>query len=132
MQQNPSPSSHSGDSLAGSFVWSGAVGIMGLVALFVAARAGHGIAYDGGLAFFAFAILFVFLMIKRGFDKAEGMLGGGLPLFVRVTVAAAVGYLLHGIAGESAPDKAMLVGVVAGIVVFALLAIVDRIAIRAQ
>jgi len=132
MDQNRNPLSSHGDSMPGSFVWSGAVGIMGLVGLFVAARAGHGIAYDGGLVFFAFAVLFIFLMIKRGYDKAEGQLSGGLPLFVRVAVAVAIGYLLHGISAASAPDQAMLVGVVSAVVVFALLAIVDRIAIRAQ
>jgi len=125
------PTSH-GSILPGSFVWSGAVGIMGLVGLFVAARAGHGIAYDGGLVFFAFAVLFIFLMIKRGFDKAEGLASGGLPLFVRVAVAVAIGYLLHSILAEGAPDQATLAGVVGAVVVFALLAIIDRIAVRAQ
>jgi hypothetical protein len=123
---------HDRAALPGTVVWSGAVAIMGLVALFIAAHAGHGVAYYGGLAFFIFAVLFIFLMIKRGYDKAEGVSSGGLPLFVRVAAAAAIGYLIYGLAGESVPDKAILIGAAAAIVVFALLALVDRIAIRAE
>ncbi|MEX0809137.1 MAG: hypothetical protein WD044_10460 [Dongiaceae bacterium] len=54
------------------WIWCGCVGLMGIAGLFVAARGGASVAYWGGLAFFAFAILFIFLMIKRGFDEAGG------------------------------------------------------------
>jgi hypothetical protein len=124
-------SQHQG-TLPGSFVWCGAVGLMGIVGLFVAARAGHGMPYYGGLTFFVFAVLFVFLMIKRGFDRAEGLVPGGLPLFVRTGAAVAIGYLLHGLAAESLSDQATLIGVAAAVVVFAILAAIDRIAIRAE
>ena len=130
-QTQPAESDHRSD-LPDSFIYAGAVGVMGLVALFLAARAGHGAAYSGGLTFFAFAVLFIFLMIKRGFDKSEGIKSGGLPLFVRVAAAVAFGYLLYGIVADQAPDQATLVGVIAAVVVFALLAIIDRIAIRAE
>jgi hypothetical protein len=123
---------HDRAALPGSFVWSGAVAIMGLVALFIAAHAGHGVAYYGGLTFFVFAVLFIFLMIKHGYDKAEGVGSGGLPLFVRVAASAAIGYLMYGLAAESIPDKAILIGAAAAVVVFVLLAVVDRIAIRAE
>jgi hypothetical protein len=54
------------------WIWCGCVAVMGLIALFVAARGGHSVAYWGGLAFAGFALLFVLLMIKRGYDEAEG------------------------------------------------------------
>ena len=124
--------SHSGNEITGSYVLCGAVGLMGLVGLFVAARAGHGLSYYGGLTFFVFAVLFIFLMIKRGYDRAEGITGGGLPVFVRAAASVAIGYLMFGLAAESVPEKASLTGIVAAVVVFALLAVIDRIAIRAQ
>jgi hypothetical protein len=130
MEQHIDPQNRA--AFPGSFVWSGAVAIMGLVALFIAAHAGHGIAYYGGLTFFAFAVLFIFLMIKRGYDQAQGISGGGLPLFARVAGSAVIGYLIYGLAGETIPDKAILIGVAAAVVVFALLAVIDRIAIRAE
>ena len=97
-----------------------------------AARAGHGMAYSAGLAFFAFAVLFIFLMIKRAYDKKEGLRSGGLPLFVRVGISVVFGYFLYGIVADQAPEQATLVGVISAVVVFALLAIIDRIAIRAE
>ena len=131
-----SPAQHAqtthSDDIPGTFIWSGVVAVMGLAALFVAARAGHGMPYYGGLTFFVFAVLFIFLMIKRGYDRAEGITGGGLPLFVRAAASVAIGYLMFGLAAESVPEKASLTGVVAAVVVFALLAVIDRIAIRAQ
>ncbi len=132
MSHNSPLEPHHQGTLPGSFVWCGTVGLMGIVGLFVAARAGHGMAYYGGLTFFAFAVLFVFLMIKRGFDRAEDLVSGGLPVFVRAAAAAAIGYLLHGLAAESAPDQATLIGIVAAVVAFALLAAIDRIAIRSE
>jgi hypothetical protein len=122
--------SHSENDLAGNYVLSGAVAVMGLVGLFVAARAGHGMTYYGGLTFFAFAVLFVFLMIKRSFDKAEGVVSGGLPVGLRAAIAAALGFLIYNATENSLPDKAGLAAVVAGIVIFAILAYVNRVAIR--
>ena len=49
-----------------------------------------------------------------------------------MAAAGAFGYLLYGIVADQAPDQATLVGVIAAVVVFALLAIIDRIAIRAE
>ena len=128
MNQN----SHESSAFPGGFVFAGVTGLMGLAGLFVAARAGHGAPYYVGLTFFVFAALFVFLLIKHAYDKAEGIAGGGLPLFVRFAAAAAVGYLVQGFAAASIPDKAMLAAVVAGLVVFAVLAALDRIAVRAE
>jgi hypothetical protein len=113
-----------------SAVLCGAVAIMGIVGLFVAERAGHGAAYYGGLTFFVFAVLFVFLLIKHGYDKAEGIKGGGMPLGLRLGVSAAIGYLAYGLAAESIPDKATLAAATAAIVLFGLLEIIDRIAVR--
>lgn len=124
--------SHETAAFPGGYVFAAATTLMGLVGLFVAARAGHGAPYFGGLTFFVFAVLFVFLLIKHAYDKAEGIAGGGLPLFVRVAAAAAIGYFVQGFAAESIPDKAMLAAIVAGVVVFAVLAAVDRVAVRAE
>jgi hypothetical protein len=44
---------------------------MGIAGLFVAARGGQSVPYWGGLAFFLFAVLFVFYQIKRSYDHAE-------------------------------------------------------------
>lgn len=123
---------HEGSPFPGGFIFAGITSLMALVGLFVAARAGHGAPYYGGLTFFVFAVLFVFLLIKHGYDKAEGLRGGGLPLFVRFAVALAIGYLVQGFAAASIPDKATLAAIVAGVVVFAVLAAVDRVAVRAE
>lgn len=45
--------------------------VMGLGGLFVAARAGAGLGYYGGLAMFAFAVLFVFFLIRTTMDHEE-------------------------------------------------------------
>jgi purine-cytosine permease-like protein len=118
--------------LSNSALLCGVVVIMGIVALFVAARAGHGVPYYGGLTFFAFAVLFVFLLIKHGFDKAEGIRSAGMPVTLRVAVSLAIGYFAYGFAAESIPDKAMLAAAAAAIVLFGLLEIVDRIAVRGE
>ena len=128
MQQD----SHDSAAFPGGYIFAGVTSLMGLVGLFVAARAGHGAPYYGGLTFFVFAVLFVFLMIKHAYDKSEGIAGGGLPLFVRFAAAAAIAYLVQGFAAASVPDRAMLAAVVAGVVVFAVLAAVDRVAVRAE
>ncbi len=45
--------------------------VMGLGGLFVAARAGEGLGYYGGLSMFAFAVLFVFFLIRTSMDHEE-------------------------------------------------------------
>lgn len=45
--------------------------IMGLAALFVASRAGHGIGEYAGVGMFVFCVLFVFLLMKTSFDQEE-------------------------------------------------------------
>ena len=127
--RHPASSDHDSP-LSNSAVLCGVVAIMGVVALFVAARAGHGAAYYGGLTFFVFAVLFVFLLIKHGFDKKEGIRGGGMPVAARFAVSAVIGYLAYGLSAESMPDKATLAAFAAAIVMFGLLEIVDRIAVR--
>jgi hypothetical protein len=129
---NEEHSSDHAQDLPGNFAYAGFAALMGLVGLFVAAHAGHGAPYYGGLVFFVFAVLFIFLMIKHAFDKSEGLTAGGLPLFLRLAIAAGIGYLIDGLVEASVPDKAMLAGVVTAVVVFAVLAAVDRIAIRAE
>ncbi len=125
------PASTDRDSpLSNNAVLCGAVAIMGIVGLFVAQRAGHGVPYYGGLTFFVFAVLFIFLLIKHGFDKTEGIRGGGMPLALRVGASAAIGYLAYGLAAESMAEEAMLIAATSAIVLFGLLAIIDRVAVR--
>jgi len=45
--------------------------VMGIGGLFVAARAGQGLGYFGGLAIFAFAVMFVFILIRTSLDHEE-------------------------------------------------------------
>lgn len=54
-----------------NWVLGGAAGIMSLGGLFVASRAGQGVGYWGGLAMFAFCVLFIFYLVKTGFDREE-------------------------------------------------------------
>ena len=86
----------------------------------------------GGLTFFIFAVLFVFLLIKHGYDKVEGIRGGGMPLGLRLGVSVAIGYLAYSLAAESIPDKATLAAPFAAIVLFGLLEIIDRTAVRGE
>ena len=54
-----------------SWVMGVFVGALGVVGLFMAAGA-HDLAIHGfGLGVFVFAVLFVFLLIKRSYDAAE-------------------------------------------------------------
>lgn len=53
----------------GQWIWCGAVALMGVMGLFVAAQGGQSVPYWGGLAFFAFSVLFVFYQIKLAFDR---------------------------------------------------------------
>lgn len=107
-----------------------ASGVMGLVGLFVAERSGHGVPYYGGLVFFVFAVLFIFLLIKHSYDRQEGIKAGGMPVALRVGASAAVGYLVYGMAQESIPDKATIAGIAVAVVLFGLLEIIDRMAVR--
>lgn len=123
---------HDEPDFSSNAILCGAVAIMGVVGLFVAQRAGHGAPYYGGLTFFVFAVLFVFLLIKHNFDKVEGLRTGGLPVALRVVVSGAIGYLVYGLMAESIPDQAMLAAAAAAIVLFVLLAVIDRIVVRGE
>lgn len=59
--------------MAGTGVWilGGGVGGTAIYALFVASHAHSQGAYVGGLAYAAFAALFIMGLIRRGYDKAE-------------------------------------------------------------
>jgi tetrahydromethanopterin S-methyltransferase subunit B len=61
--------------LVSSWVMGGFVGVLGLVGLVMASGARDDAIYGFGLGVFVFAVLFVFLLIKRGFDAA-GRPGG--------------------------------------------------------
>ncbi len=54
-----------------NWVMGAAATIMGLAALFVSARAGHGLGHYAGIGVFVFSVLFVFLLMKTGFDQEE-------------------------------------------------------------
>ena len=54
-----------------NWVLGSATGIMSLGGLFVAANAGFGVAYYGGLLFFLFAVLFVLFLVKVDFDEGK-------------------------------------------------------------
>lgn len=53
----------------GNWILGAATGVMAVGGLFVAARAGQGLPYYGGLLFAAFAVLFILLLIKTSFDR---------------------------------------------------------------
>ncbi len=55
----------------GSWVMGAVTAVMAVAGLFVAARAGAGVAYYGGLVFFVFANGFIFYLIKASFDLEE-------------------------------------------------------------
>jgi hypothetical protein len=42
--------------------------LFAVAALFVAAHAGHGVGYYGGMAMFAFCVLFVMFLMKKAYD----------------------------------------------------------------
>jgi len=52
----------------GNWILGAATAIMAVGGLFVAARAGAGVAYYGGLLFFLFGTGFIFYLIKVTFD----------------------------------------------------------------
>ena len=51
-----------------NWVLGSVTSVMALGGLFVASHVGYGVAYYGGLLFFVFAVLFVMLLVKVGFD----------------------------------------------------------------
>ncbi len=54
------------------WIWCGLVALMGVVGLFVAASSSNNpVSYWGGVGFFVFAVLFILLQIKLGFDQRE-------------------------------------------------------------
>ena len=59
--------------MAGTGVWllGGAVAATALLALFVAAYAPGQALYLAGLAYSGFAVLFVFALIRRGYDRLD-------------------------------------------------------------
>ena len=48
-----------------------AASVMGVAALFVASRAGHGLGEIAGIGVFVFCVLFVFLLMKTTFDLEQ-------------------------------------------------------------
>jgi hypothetical protein len=50
----------------------GVVSLVAIVALFMSAKAHDQAIYYSGLAIFVACVLFVFLQIKRAYDKADG------------------------------------------------------------
>tara|TARA_Y100000588_G_scaffold90211_2_gene97005 strand:+ start:667 stop:846 length:180 start_codon:yes stop_codon:yes gene_type:complete len=53
----------------GNWIMGAVTAIMAVGGLFVAANAGYGVAYYGGLLFFLFAVLFVFHLIRVSSDQ---------------------------------------------------------------
>lgn len=54
-----------------SWILGGCVGVLGVIALYVAANAHDTAVYYIGLAVFVVCVLFDFYLIKRTFDRAE-------------------------------------------------------------
>ncbi len=65
-----SRSSLTGDIALRNWILGSLTAILGIGGLFVAARAGYGVPYYGGLAFFCFAVFFVMHLVKVGYDEA--------------------------------------------------------------
>ncbi len=61
----------------GNWVLGSVTAVMGVCGLYVSSRAGFGVAYYGGLLFFLFAILFIFNLIKIGYDEARETTSAG-------------------------------------------------------
>jgi hypothetical protein len=58
-----------------SWVMGVFVGLLGLVGLVLASGARDGAVYGFGIGVFIFAVLFVFLLIKRGYDATDAARG---------------------------------------------------------
>lgn len=54
-----------------NWILGGFAALFAVGALFVSARAGHGVGYYGGLAMFAFCILFILHLMKTTYDHKE-------------------------------------------------------------
>ena len=117
---------------AGSFLGAGFIALLGIGGLFVAQRGGDGTPYFGGLSLFVFAVLIVFIMLKRSFDIAEYGIAGGLPLFVRVIAAVTTSLLFYGPLAEQGPDQPLLFATAIGVVIFILLSVIDRVLERTR
>ena len=106
---------------------AGFIALLGIGGLFVAQRGGDGTPYFGGLSLFVFAVLIVFVMLKRSFDIAEYGIAGGLPLFVRVIAAATTAALFYGPIAEQGRNQPLFFAVAIGAVIFILLSVIDRV-----
>jgi hypothetical protein len=51
-----------------NWVLGGLSGLFAIGALYVASHAGRGVGYFGGLAMFAFCVLFVMFLMKKAYD----------------------------------------------------------------
>jgi len=56
----------------GNWILGAVTVVMGVAALFIAAHAGEGVPYYGGLAFSVFAFVFVYHLIRVSFDRHDG------------------------------------------------------------
>jgi hypothetical protein len=56
---------------SGRWVLGGLIGASGLIGLFFAASGRSQGLHDAGVVFFVFSVLFVFGMIKRGYDRLD-------------------------------------------------------------
>ena len=55
----------------GNLIMGAVTAVMAIGGLFVAANAGYGVPYYGGLLFFLFSVLFVFHLIRVSFDDGS-------------------------------------------------------------
>jgi uncharacterized membrane protein len=71
----------------GNWVLGSVTAVMGVCGLYVSSHTGFGVAYYGGLLFFLFAVLFIFHLIKIGYDEARETTASGElnELFGRAT-----------------------------------------------
>lgn len=56
----------------GKWIAGGAIGLVGVLALFVSAHAHGGGLYYAGIAVFILAVVIIFAMLKRHFDMTLG------------------------------------------------------------
>lgn len=112
---------------AGGFLAAAFVVLIGIGGLFIAQRGGDGTPYFGGLALFVFAVLIVFIILKRTFDIAEYGIAGGLPLLVRTIAAATTAALFYGPIAEQGRNQPLFFAVAIGAVIFILLSVIDRV-----
>jgi hypothetical protein len=114
---------------------SGGVGALTLVALgalLVAAHARAAAPYYDGLMFCALAVLLIFLIIKRRYDRAEGIVVSGVPLLIRAAVGLAVCGMVYGPAPDASAGTALVIAVMAGATVFALLSAIHWVMVTTR